>query len=88
MNKIVINLENFEGKRSFHRWLKEQCHFPSYYGCNLDALYDCLSENPCFVFEVIDSQKYAQYQKQVVATIQDAGCEVNIIQEEMEKCQD
>ena len=81
MNSIRIQLDNFETIRDFHLWLKEQCHFPEYYGCNLDALYDCLSENPQFEFEVLPSEKYEEYQASVVDTLIDAGCKVQFVLE-------
>ena len=44
MNKVIVDLEKYESKREVHEYLKEVCSFPSYYGCNLDALYDCLTD--------------------------------------------
>ena len=79
MNKIVIQLDTFETLRDFHLWLKEQCHFPDYYGCNLDALYDCLSENNDFLFEIHPSKNYEEYQACVVDAIIDAGCKVYFV---------
>ena len=75
MNKILIDLDAFETIKEFHLWLKEQCHFPEYYGCNLDALYDCLSEDPNYEFEIKDSTKYEIYQIQLINTVVDAGCQ-------------
>ena len=82
MNKIRIDLDAFETIKEFHLWLKEQCQFPDYYGCNLDALYDCLSENPTVEFEIINSLKYENYQIKLVRTIEDAGCNITYIQKE------
>lgn len=76
MNKIVIDLDTFETIREFHLWLKEQCLFPEYYGCNLDALYDCLSEDPNYEFEIKTSKKFEVYQIQLVRAIEDAGCAI------------
>lgn len=82
MNKILIDLDAFETINAFHLWLKEQCHFPEYYGCNLDALYDCLSENPNYEFEIKDSIKFEKYQMKLVHTIEDAGCNIAYIEKE------
>lgn len=79
MNKIVINLDAFDNIKEFHLWLKYECDFPDYYGCNLDALYDCLSEYPVFEFEIVDSDKYENYQSKLIDTIQDAGCSVSVV---------
>lgn len=32
------------GRIGMHKYLKEVFSFPDYYGCNLDALWDCLYE--------------------------------------------
>lgn len=39
-----IYLEGERLKSDYHRYLKEKFDFPDYYGENLDALYDCLTE--------------------------------------------
>ena len=44
MRDITIDLRPFEEKISLHRYLKETLDFPFYYGANLDALHDCLSQ--------------------------------------------
>ncbi len=42
MNKIVLDIDRLD--REGHDYLKEAFGFPDYYGKNLDALYDCLSD--------------------------------------------
>lgn len=76
MNKVIIRMDKFNSIKEFHLWLKDECTFPEYYGCNLDALYDCLTENNNFEFEVYPSLQYENYQKKLVDTMVDAGCKV------------
>ena len=40
----VINLNAKLIKKEGHDYLKKALNFPEYYGKNLDALYDCLTE--------------------------------------------
>lgn len=82
MNKIVIDLDAFENVNMFHLWLKEICSFPEYYGCNLDALYDCLTENPNFEFIILPCTNFENYQSSLVDTILDAGCKVMFLLDE------
>ena len=42
--EVILNCALLTERSSAHAYLKEQFSFPEYYGCNLDALYDCLTE--------------------------------------------
>lgn len=42
--EIVLDATYLGTKESAHEYLKEMFEFPEYYGCNLDALNDCLGE--------------------------------------------
>ena len=42
--QVIIDGRNIKDKQTLHAYLKEQCQFPDYYGNNLDALYDVLTE--------------------------------------------
>lgn len=44
MRNITINCAEITGKASFHRALAENLSFPAWYGNNLDALSDCLTD--------------------------------------------
>lgn len=75
MKTIKIDFDEFECIKDFHLWLKEQCDFPEYYGCNLDAMYDCLSENPSFLFQIKDKE-YTEYESMIIQVIEDSGCQI------------
>ena len=44
MKKIFLNCEKLLERKQAHLYLAQMLDFPDYYGKNLDALYDCLTE--------------------------------------------
>ncbi len=42
--KIVLDGKKMTSKEEAHAYLKKAFGFPEYYGKNLDALYDCLTD--------------------------------------------
>ena len=44
MNNITLKLNKFSERNEIHNYLKKKMKFPDYYGGNLDALYDCLTD--------------------------------------------
>jgi len=44
MKQIQLSAAHWDSPRAAHEALKEALSFPDYYGYNLDALHDCLTE--------------------------------------------
>lgn len=44
MKNVIIDCEKLMQKEQVHLYLAELFDFPDYYGKNLDALFDCLTE--------------------------------------------
>ena len=44
MKHITIDCTLIPDKAALHQALAQALHFPNYYGNNLDALYDCLTD--------------------------------------------
>lgn len=41
---LILEAEKMTTRKEAHEYLKEMLTFPDYYGKNLDALYDCLTD--------------------------------------------
>lgn len=71
MNKIIL-----DGKlilKDGHLYLKEILNFPDYYGENLDALYDCLTDIGTNTEIILDNDKLVE--KEIINTFIDASNE-------------
>lgn len=44
MDKIIIDCKAIKSKDELHKLIKSKMNFPEYYGNNLDALHDCLTD--------------------------------------------
>ncbi|MBE5950284.1 MAG: barnase inhibitor [Lachnospiraceae bacterium] len=78
--KVVLDGRKMTDKETAHEYLQEQLGFPEYYGCNLDALYDCLLEiEEEIILQIVCTEEIKEnlgdYADALLETIQDAALE-------------
>lgn len=44
MKKVILNFRGQDSREEIQEYIAKQMDFPIYYGRNLDALYDCLTD--------------------------------------------
>lgn len=74
MEEIIIDCSQIGNREDLHRIFRETLSFPGWYGNNLDALYDCLT-NISGTIRLLDWETaetrlgtYGQRAKKVIAT--------------------
>lgn len=80
MRELVINSDRFSTSEELHLYLMEELHFPDYYGRDLSALHDCLtdiSQETVLIFEMdgFQSEEIARYMKRVLRVVRDSAKE-------------
>ncbi len=62
MRKIILNFRGLGSGENMQEYLKKKMDFPDYYGKNLDALYDCLTDisGPTAVVLCVDGSRSAE----------------------------
>ena len=72
---IEIDCKELMQAEDLHECLKKQLHFPDYYGKNLDALYDCLCDQPCtcIVLKNAEELDKDEYGKSLLECFEDAS---------------
>ncbi len=77
MRKIILDFHTTETKEEVQEYLAMKLDLPDYYGMNLDALYDCLTEmtdDICIaIFEPAEGrQELGSYLERVKLVMRDA----------------
>ena len=72
MNNITLKLDKFSKKEELHSYLKKKMKFPDYYGENLDALFDCLTDISTDTAADIKYDADNELQRAVLAVFSDA----------------
>ena len=78
MRKITLDIERMRSLPMLHKYLHTSLALPEYYGANLDALYDCLTEiaEPTELVvpkKVADEAYLGWYGQQFLQLLEDAG---------------
>ena len=78
MRTITLDINRLHSVPALHKYLRSALALPVYYGANLDALYDCLTEiveptNIIVPANVADNEKLGRYGEQLLQVLQDAA---------------
>ena len=78
MSTITFDINRLHSVPALHKYLRSALALPAYYGANLDALYDCLTEiaEPTQLIvpaDITDNEKLGWYGEQLLQVLQDAA---------------
>ena len=91
MNIVILDGRKMTDKDTAHLYLQKKLNLPDYYGKNLDALYDCLTESGkpvqiivSYVAEMQDSlRRYADNLLNTLEAAADKNPNISVIIEEV-----
>ena len=55
--RVVLDALRLQSRDEAHKYLREALGFPEYYGGNLDALHECLTELDAAEIEFVNAEK-------------------------------
>ena len=68
---VILDAAKLGEKNKAHAYLKKIFSFPEYYGRNLDALYDCLSELEPLNIHIIHTSEAGDYYQKILSVFED-----------------
>ena len=69
---ITLDVRQLQQKEAAHRYLKQMLNLPEYYGRNLDALYDCLTELDATELRFVNLDAEESYFSKLLPVFQEA----------------
>ena len=79
MEKIILDGNILGDIEKAHEYLKEKLRLPNYYGNNLDALYDCLTEMEEIDIQIVRGETTAYLEKLImVFNMAERNGEINV----------
>ncbi len=78
MRAVLIELNGEKTRRELHKELQAKLEFPEYYGANLDALHDMLTEiteDTYLLLQINAEGEYAAYVEKILRVIKDSVSE-------------
>lgn len=75
MKEIILDGNMLSNKEIAHDYLKKMLELPEYYGGNLDALYDCLTELQDVEITIYSKQQENIYFNRMICVFKEAANE-------------
>lgn len=73
MKSIILDAMMMQEPEETHKYLKDMLKLPDYYGFNLDALYDCLTDEGNLSLKIVNSRGAGEHFLRVLEVMQDAA---------------
>ena len=86
MKEIILDFKKFMTVKGAHRYIEREMDFPGYYGRNLDALYDCLTDiSEQVKVKIINCDMLDHTDNSIVNVFWDAAEENELLEVEVER---
>lgn len=89
MRQLILDASYMTDRKTAHKYIARQLSFPEYYGHNLDALYDMLTDIPKPTTIIVnhsgllEAQLGTSYGKLLLEVLKDSAAENNFLELEI-----